>query len=147
MTNIRCTATLAGFLSLVAGLAPALAADKAGDSTETTKKHSSHSADAPTPPAADNTGTNRRDRKETEPTADQQKNGKTDLQLTTDIRRAVIADKDLSTNAHNIKIIAQDGKVTLKGPVDNAAEKKSVEGKAAEVAGRDNVVSEIQIKH
>jgi hypothetical protein len=149
MTQQRCTATLAGVLSLLAAFTPAFAGDKTSASAETTKPSSTapRRADAPAPPAADNTGTNRRDRKETEPTADQQKNGKTDLQLTADIRRSVIADKDLSMNAHNVKIIAQDGKVTLKGPVDSAAEKKAVEEKAQAVAGRGNVVSEIQIKH
>ena len=55
-------------------------------------------------------------------------------------------DKDLSTNAHNVKIIAQDGKVTLKGPVASSSEKKVVEEKAAAVAGARNVTSEIEIK-
>jgi hyperosmotically inducible periplasmic protein len=97
-------------------------------------------------PAADNTGTNQRDRKDSEPTADQQKNDKTDLDLTAEIRRSVMADKALSTSAHNIKIIAENGKVTLKGPVANAQEKKIVEKKAQQIAGSENVVSEIQIK-
>jgi hyperosmotically inducible protein len=99
------------------------------------------------PPAADNTGTNRRDREDSEPTADQQKNGKSDLDLTAEIRRSVMADKALSTNAHNIKIIAEHGKVTLKGPVGTAKEKKIVEKKAQHIAGSENVVSEIQIKN
>jgi osmotically-inducible protein OsmY len=57
-----------------------------------------------------------------------------------------MADKALSTNAHNIKIIAENGKVTLKGPVATAKEKKIVEKKAQQIAGAANVVSEIQIK-
>jgi hypothetical protein len=96
--------------------------------------------------AADNTGTNARDRKESEPTADQQKNDKTDLNLTAEIRRSVMKDKDLSTSAHNVKIIAQDGKVTLKGPVASSSEKKVIEEKAAAIAGAANVTSEIEIK-
>ena len=55
-------------------------------------------------------------------------------------------DKSLSTYAHNIKVIAQHGKVTLKGPVRSAEEKKTVEDKATEVAGAGNVVSKISIK-
>ncbi len=98
-------------------------------------------------PAADNTGTNQRDRKDSEPTADQQKNGKSDLDLTAEIRRSVMADKALSINAHNVKIIAENGKVTLKGPVASAKEKKIVENKAQQIAGSENVVSEIQIKN
>jgi len=110
-------------------------------------KHKKKSApDRNAEPAADNTGVNKRDRKDSEPTADQQKNDKTDLDLTAQIRRSITKDKDLSVDAHNIKIIAQDGKVTLKGPVDSSAEKKTVEAKAAEIAGSGNVTSEIEIK-
>ena len=90
-------------------------------------------------PAADNTGTNQRDRKDSEPTADQQKNDKTDLDLTAEIRRSVMADEALSTTAHNIKIIAENGKVTLKGSVETAKEKKIVEKKAQQIAGSENV--------
>lgn len=108
------------------------------------KKKSAHDRNAE--PAADNTGVNKRDRKDSEPTADQQKNDKTDLDLTAQIRRSITKDKDLSVDAHNIKIIAQDGKVTLKGPVASSSEKKAVEAKAAEVAGSGNVTSEIEIK-
>jgi len=108
------------------------------------KKRSAHDRNAE--PAADNTGVNKRDRKDSEPTADQQKNDKTDLDLTAQIRRSITKDKDLSVDAHNIKIIAQDGKVTLKGPVASSSEKKAVEAKAAEVAGSGNVTSEIEIK-
>jgi len=97
-------------------------------------------------PGADNTGTNRRDRKDSEPTADQQKNDKADLELTAEIRRSLMADKALSTDAHNIKIIAESGKVTLKGPVASGKEKKIVEKKAQQIAGSKNVVSEIEIK-
>ena len=151
MTKFRLTAALAGVLSLAVGSSSAFAGDKSDTTTTTTtttttKKHSAAGKAAAPSASADNTETNRRDRKDTEPTADQQKNGEGDLKLTAEIRRSVIADKALSVNAHNVKIIAQDGKVTLKGPVENATEKKSVEEKAEAVAGRKNVVSEIQIK-
>ena len=62
------------------------------------------------------------------------------------IRRAVVADKSLSTYAHNIKIISEGGKVTLKGPVHTEDEKKAVEAKATEVAGVGNVTNEITVK-
>jgi osmotically-inducible protein OsmY len=48
-------------------------------------------------------------------------------------------DKSLSTYAHNVKIVSQNGVVTLKGPVRSDEEKLNVEAKAAEIAGRDNV--------
>ncbi len=55
-------------------------------------------------------------------------------------------DKSLSTNAHNVKIIAQNGMVTLKGPVNSDSEKQTVEAKAAQIAGSDKVTSEIQVR-
>jgi hyperosmotically inducible protein len=103
------------------------------------------------PPAGDgtkpdNTKTNKRDRDAKAPTADQQKNNKSDVQITAEIRRAVVADKSLSMYAHNVKIIAQDGAVTLKGPVRSEAEKAAVEAKAVAVVGQAKVTNQIEIK-
>lgn len=97
-------------------------------------------------PNADNTKVNKRDRTQSEPTSDQAKNNPTDRELMQKIRRSLMDDKSLSTYAHNVKIIAKSGKVTLKGPVRSEEEKKTVEQKAAEVAGAGNVTSEITIK-
>ena len=97
-------------------------------------------------PNADNTRTNKRDRAQSGSTSDQAKNNLSDRELMQKIRRALIEDKSLSTYAHNIKIIAQNGKVTLKGPVRSEGEKKAVEQKAEEAAGRDNVSNEITVK-
>jgi len=94
-------------------------------------------------PAADNSKVN--DQSGTQPTADQQKNGQSDLELTRQIRRSIVQDASLSTYAHNVKVISQDGKVTLQGPVRSEAEKQAIEAKAIEVAGKDNVVSELTI--
>ena len=55
-------------------------------------------------------------------------------------------DKSLSTYAHNAKIIAQNGMVTLKGPVTSEEEKKTIEAKAAEVVGPEKVTNELQVK-
>ena len=63
---------------------------------------------------------------------DQQKENQSDRELTAKVRQALVKDKSLSTYAHNVKIIAQDGIVTLKGPVRSEEEKKAVEEKAAE---------------
>jgi hyperosmotically inducible periplasmic protein len=98
------------------------------------------------PPAADNTKTNQRDRSASEPTADQQKENHSDREITQQIRRSIMKDKSLSTYAHNIKIVTQNGQVTLKGPVQSADEKQAIETKAAEVAGQDKVTSELNIK-
>jgi hyperosmotically inducible periplasmic protein len=57
-----------------------------------------------------------------------------------------VEDKSLSTYAHNVKIISQNGMVTLKGPVRSEEEKAAVESKAAEIAGKDKVTSQLEVK-
>ncbi|HVW83470.1 MAG TPA: BON domain-containing protein [Bryobacteraceae bacterium] len=98
------------------------------------------------PQAPDNTKMNQRDRSKSEPTADQAKNTQSDRQIMQKIRKAIMADKSLSTYGHNIKVISQHGKVTLKGPVHTEDEKKMIESKAVEVAGEGNVTNEITVK-
>jgi osmotically-inducible protein OsmY len=68
-----------------------------------------------------------------------------DRELTRKIRSSITDDKALSTYAHNIKIVAQDGKVTLKGPVRTEKEKADIEAKAAAIAGAGNVTNEIEV--
>src|ERR1700760_1371560 len=69
----------------------------------------------------DNTAANKH-QKDT-PTADQAKNSTSDVKLMKSIRHDVVKDKALSTDGHNVKIIAEGGKVTLKGPVASDVEK------------------------
>ena len=95
--------------------------------------------------APDNTKTNERDRAKNRPTADQQKENRSDREITQNIRQAIMKDKGLSTYAHNVKIITQNGNVTLRGPVGSEDEKATVESKANEVVGASHVKSEIQI--
>ena len=98
-------------------------------------------------PDADNTKMNKRDQRAGAKTADQQKMNAADQELTRSIRAAIIADKSLSMYAHNIKIISQDGMVTLKGPVKSDAEKKTVMAKAVEVThSADKVTDQISVK-
>ena len=98
------------------------------------------------PTTPDNTKVNERDRSRDEPTADQQKNNRSDRDITQQIRQSIMKDKSLSTYAHNIKIITENGQVTLKGPVRSEEEKKTVEAKATEVAGENKVTSQLDIK-
>ena len=100
-------------------------------------------ADTQTP--ADNTKVNERDRAPDAVTADQQKENSSDRDITQKIRRALVDDKTLSTYAHNVKVVAQDGRVTLKGPVRTADEKKAVEAKATQVAGAGRVTNQLTI--
>ena len=94
---------------------------------------------------ADNTKVNTRDRAKGAVTADQQKENANDRALTRKIRRALMQDKSLSSYAHNVKVVAQGGQVTLKGPVRSDQEKQTVEAKAIEVAGAGHVTNEISI--
>lgn len=98
------------------------------------------------PTAPDNTKVNERDRSQNEPTADQQKDNRSDRDITQQIRQSIVKDKSLSTYAHNVKIITQHGQVTLKGPVRSEDEKRAIEAKANEVAGDGKVTSELNIQ-
>ncbi len=102
--------------------------------------------DATSAPAADNTKVNERDRSTAEATADQQKENRSDRDITRDIRRSITQDKSLSSYAHNVKIISQNGMVTLKGPVRSEDEKMAIEARAAAVVGKDKVTSQLEVK-
>jgi len=90
---------------------------------------------------ADNTKTNQ----SSSPTADQQKMDPADREITKKIRAAIHQDKSISVYAHNIKVITQDGKVTLKGPVRSEEEKTSIASKAVAVAGEGNVTNQLEV--
>ena len=64
-----------------------------------------------------------------------------DRNLATRVHQAILADKSLSTEAHSLKVISQNGVVTLKGPVHSEDEKKAVMSKAIEVVGARTRVS------
>jgi osmotically-inducible protein OsmY len=96
-------------------------------------------------PAPDNTKNNQGDASKDATTADQQKMNPADRNTTKQIRKSIVQDKSLSTYAHNIKIITQDGKVTLKGPVRSEDDKAAIEAKAAAVAGAGNVVNQLEV--
>lgn len=74
-------------------------------------------------------------------TADQQSQSKEDLALVQSIRKAVLGDKTLSTNAHNCKVITRDGTVTLRGPVNTAKEKSRIGDIATKIAGAGKVTN------
>jgi hyperosmotically inducible protein len=95
--------------------------------------------------APDNSKTNQRDRGDSSATADQAKTNKADTDLAKKIRQSVYADKTLSTYAHNVKIVVQDGHVTLRGPVRTEAEADEVKRKAVDVAGAENVISQLEV--
>jgi hyperosmotically inducible periplasmic protein len=94
---------------------------------------------------ADNSGKNVRDRQGATQTPGDQSSAKADMDITQAIRKAVVADKSLSTNAHNVKIITTNGAVTLRGPVKSAAEKSSIAEKAKQTAGVRSVDNQLEI--
>jgi hypothetical protein len=96
----------------------------------------------PPPPPPDNTKVN----KDPGLTADQQSQAKADLDLVAKIRQAILADKALSTNAHNCKVITRDGAVTLRGPVNSAKEKSAVADIATKIAGAGKVTNVLTVK-
>ncbi|MGA9569588.1 MAG: BON domain-containing protein [Candidatus Acidiferrales bacterium] len=96
-------------------------------------------------PAPDNSKTNQGDANQGAVTAQQQKMNPADRNITKQIRSSIYKDKSLSTYAHNIKIVTQDGRVTLKGPVRTEDEKAGIEAKAAAVVGADNVTNQLQV--
>lgn len=98
------------------------------------------------PPAKDNTRINERDQNPSAKTPIDQKENQKDVQITADIRKNVLATEGMSVNARNAKIITADGRVTLRGPVETEDEKAKIETIAADVAGKENVTSELEVR-
>jgi hyperosmotically inducible protein len=96
--------------------------------------------------APDNTGVNVRDRNEKSLTPFDQSNNAADLDLITQIRKEIISKKEMSVNAHNIKIISTKGRVTLRGPVDSAEEKRIISEIAHRIARPENVENLLEVK-
>lgn len=116
------------------------------DRTSSTKTSATESTPAIVqPPERDNTAVNTRDRSgQTKTPIDQNENQK-DVDRTAAIRRRVV-DTKMSTQAHNVKIITQDGKVTLRGPVKSDEERSQIEAIAHEIAGRENVDNQLEVQ-
>lgn len=96
--------------------------------------------------APDNTARNKRDRDGKELTPPDQGNSKSDTEITAEIRKGIMAGKDMSLNAQNVKIITQNGKVTLRGPVNNAEEKRVITEIAGRIVPSDQVDCELEVK-
>jgi hyperosmotically inducible periplasmic protein len=95
---------------------------------------------------ADNTARNERDQNEATKTPLDQSENSHDVEITANVRKAIVADDSLSTNAHNVKVITSGGVVTLRGPVKSAHEKTTIEMKAKQVAGVTRVENQLEIE-
>ncbi len=93
----------------------------------------------------DNTANNARDRAGTAKTPFDQNENKKDIGIIADIRKRVV-DTKMSVNAQNVKIITQDGQVTLRGPVKSEDEKNQIEKFAVDVAGVDHVENLLEVE-
>jgi hyperosmotically inducible periplasmic protein len=94
--------------------------------------------------AADNTARNADN--PSAPTPPDQVESEADLQISANIRKAIVADDSLSTNAQNVKVITSGGIVTLRGPVKTQQEKTSIESKAKQVAGVTQVNNLLELE-
>jgi hyperosmotically inducible protein len=120
LLNLRNVALAATALLCFIGTAPASSGTQAPDNATQNKAHNQ--------------------------TADDQANSKADRQITAKIRKAIVGEKDLSTYAHNVKIITMNGEVTLKGPVQTEDEKQKVASLAASVVAPDKIVNDLTVK-
>jgi hyperosmotically inducible protein len=120
------TLTLAAGLMLITGLARA-EAGTTGNPVENTER-------------------NVRDKGDTTLTPEDQLQNESDLQVTANIRKTITDDESLSVNAHNVKIITRNGMVTLRGPVNSAAEKTKLQSIAQKTSGVTQVDNQLEIK-
>lgn len=137
------------WMLLISSLCLTIACSNEPSSSETTTTATdSKGLSESTPPEAkdaDNTARNAENSTAGE-TATAQSESKADIEITAAIRKAVVDDKALSVNAHNVKIITANGVVTLRGPVKNEEEKRAVEAKAKQVAGVTQVNNLLEVE-
>jgi osmotically-inducible protein OsmY len=95
---------------------------------------------------ADNTRRNARDRNDKTLTPLDQGNSPADIRTTASIRKEIGAADNMSVNARNVKIITKDGRVTLRGPVNSAEEKRLIGEIANRIARAANVDNQLEVK-
>lgn len=93
---------------------------------------------------ASNTGINKRDRDDKNLTPMDQMNNESDLKLTQEIRQALIKD-EYSMDAKNIKVISRHGAVTLRGPVETAAELERIDVMVKAMPGITSLDNQLQV--
>ena len=148
MKRMTCITAVAVALALSGpvALAGAAATDQ---KPATADKHApAPAADKRTDPShpVDNTAQNERDKSGASTVPTDQSGAKSDLELAANIRKAIVGDKSLSTLAHNVKVVTQNGTVTLRGPVKTADEKNRIGQLAHNTAGVARVDNQHDIK-
>ena len=134
-------------MTLTVGLLLALSACDRNDSrtSETRNEDAVRVNTDSAKPAADNTDRNERDRKDTALTPGDQGESEADRGITQQVRQSVMKEDDLSMNAKNVKIITNNGIVTLRGPVDSANEKAVIARLAQSASGVKQVDNQLEI--
>lgn len=94
---------------------------------------------------ASNTGINKRDRDDKTLTPMDQLNNQADLNITQDIRQALMKG-EFSMDAKNIKVITRNGAVTLRGPVKSAAELERISVQVKALPGIKSIDNQLQVK-
>ena len=95
--------------------------------------------------APDNTKVNRSDKRDATRSAQTQSNATGDVELLAAVRKRLVEDDGLSTYAHNVKIVATNGKVTLRGPVRSSQERDMVVAHARSVDGVTSVDNRLTV--
>jgi hyperosmotically inducible protein len=146
MKILRSTFILVSYCGLSYAVSAIAFGQVAAPSTTTTTTSGSSEIDSKAT-EADNTKRNKKVTKNAEPTAQDQGNSQADIDLAAKVRRAIVDDDSLSINAKNIKIIATNGQVVLKGPVKSESERTRLSQIANEIAGSNNVKNELEVSH
>ncbi|HVU02759.1 MAG TPA: BON domain-containing protein [Polyangiaceae bacterium] len=95
--------------------------------------------------AGDDSANNSRDRNGGTLLPTDQGESKPDLQITQEIRQALMKEPSLSFTAKNVKIITEKGRVTLRGAVKNDGERSLVVSDAERIAGTGNVDNQLDL--
>ena len=111
--------------------------------TKTASDNQEHSTNTPAV-AVDNAAKNKRDDGTTTTPLDQGLSEE-DTAITQAVRKAVLAEKGMSVNAQNVKIITKDGTVTLRGPVATSTERATIADLAQKIAGVCMVYNQLEI--
>ena len=132
-------------LSIAVGAVAAGSAGRVSAGEQTGKSADASTAEQANRYPTDDTGRNVRDRNGGMRADGAPSNAEADRKLSQKIRRAVVEDDSLSATAHNVKIISQNGVVTLRGPVTSTRERRAIVAKATEIAGAGKVENQLEL--
>jgi sporulation protein YlmC with PRC-barrel domain len=96
--------------------------------------------------APNNSGRNIRDRDNQTVTPFDQGTSQADVAMTAQIRNEIINARGLSLNARNVKIITNEGRVILRGPVNTEEEKRIIGEIATRIAPAGRVENQLEVK-